>query len=146
MQTLPPSLEIQPPPPRPPARQGPPPPAHTHEDEHQLTSAPCRYPLIPFFAATHTPTQNNNKARPLRPPLPLGAGDLRPDAPLRDLGLGAFTRELDEAVCRCVADVAVHSLKDSPATAAPGLVLAACLAREDVRDVLIALEARSLGG
>ena len=72
-------------------------------------------------------------------------GDLRPDAPFRDLGMGAFTRELDAAVSVGTAHMAVHSLKDSPAVPLPGLVLAACLPREDVRDVLIAIDAKGLG-
>ncbi len=58
---------------------------------------------------------------------------------LRQLGPGAFTAELDEAVLRGDADMAVHSLKDAPPAAAPGLKLAGCLPREDPRDVLLSL-------
>ncbi|GIL69591.1 hypothetical protein Vretimale_13632 [Volvox reticuliferus] len=73
------------------------------------------------------------------------AGDTSPSASLRSLGSGAFTEALDHAVLERRADMAVHSLKDCPATLAEGLVLAACLPRADPRDVLVANEAKSLG-
>ncbi|GIL68091.1 hypothetical protein Vafri_21398 [Volvox africanus] len=73
------------------------------------------------------------------------AGDISPSASLRSLGSGAFTEALDQAVLEGRADMAVHSLKDCPATLADGLVLAACLPRADPRDVLVANEAKSLG-
>ncbi|KAG2452868.1 hypothetical protein HYH02_002212 [Chlamydomonas schloesseri] len=72
-------------------------------------------------------------------------GDTSQGVSLRSLGSGAFTEALDQAVLAGEADMAVHSLKDCPAALAPGLVLAACLPREDPRDVLIAPEATSLG-
>lgn len=58
-------------------------------------------------------------------------------AMLRDLGPGAFTSLLDVAVASGQADLAVHSLKDAPPVAPPGVVLGCCLPREDVRDVLL---------
>ncbi|GLC46103.1 hypothetical protein PLESTB_001032500 [Pleodorina starrii] len=74
------------------------------------------------------------------------AGDASPSAPLRSLGSGAFTEALDAAVLGGSADMAVHSLKDCPASLREGLVLAACLPRADPRDVLIAGSgAKSLG-
>lgn len=74
------------------------------------------------------------------------AGDIDQTATLRSLGQGAFTQELDARVVDGRASFAVHSLKDAPVTLPDGLVLAACLPREDVRDVLISLNgARSLG-
>ncbi|KAG1660033.1 hypothetical protein FOA52_010018 [Chlamydomonas sp. UWO 241] len=64
-------------------------------------------------------------------------GDAALGESLRALGSGAFTQEVDDAVQRGDADVAVHSLKDAPPSAPHGLVLAACLAREDVRDAVV---------
>jgi hydroxymethylbilane synthase len=52
-------------------------------------------------------------------------------------GKGLFTAELEQALLRGDADVAVHSSKDLPNELAPGLVLAGFLPREDPRDVLI---------
>ncbi|MBI5836077.1 MAG: hydroxymethylbilane synthase [Candidatus Eisenbacteria bacterium] len=66
------------------------------------------------------------------------SGDKHVDRPLAEIaGLGAFTRELEEALLREQVDLAVHSLKDLPTVLPEGLVLAAVPAREDVRDVLV---------
>jgi hydroxymethylbilane synthase len=66
-------------------------------------------------------------------------GDADQRTPLAELGgVGVFVTAVREAVLRGEADVAVHSLKDLPTAAAPGLRLAAVPVREDVRDVLVA--------
>ncbi len=52
-------------------------------------------------------------------------------------GKGLFTGELEEALRRGDADLAVHSCKDLPTEMAEGLALAGFLPREDPRDVLI---------
>ncbi|HLX73055.1 MAG TPA: hydroxymethylbilane synthase [Verrucomicrobiae bacterium] len=50
---------------------------------------------------------------------------------------GLFTKELEVALVKKQADIAVHSLKDLPTELPAGLILAATPKREDVRDVLI---------
>lgn len=50
---------------------------------------------------------------------------------------GLFTKELEVALLKGQADLAVHSLKDLPTDLPAGLVLAATPKRADVRDVLI---------
>ncbi len=63
------------------------------------------------------------------------------DTDRRDLwrigGQGVFTAALESALAEGRTDAAVHSAKDLPTRLAPGLVLAAALPREDVRDALV---------
>jgi hydroxymethylbilane synthase len=67
------------------------------------------------------------------------AGDQVRDAPLAEIGgEGLFTKEIQRDVLAGTVDVAVHSLKDLPTIAAPGLVLAAVPPRGPVGDVLVA--------
>lgn len=51
--------------------------------------------------------------------------------------LGAFVREIQEALLRDEIDVALHCLKDLPTQAVPGLALSAYLPREAPNDALI---------
>jgi porphobilinogen deaminase len=57
---------------------------------------------------------------------------------------GLFTKELEVALLKCQADLAVHSLKDLPTDLPAGLGLAATPKRADVRDVLIYRDAAFL--
>jgi hydroxymethylbilane synthase len=52
-------------------------------------------------------------------------------------GKGLFTAELEQAMLRGEADIAVHSCKDLPGENTPGLVVAGFLPRQDTRDVLV---------
>lgn len=60
-----------------------------------------------------------------------------PGTPNGGLPKGLFTKELEVALVKKQADIAVHSLKDLPTDLPAGLVLAATPKRADVRDVLI---------
>jgi hydroxymethylbilane synthase len=52
-------------------------------------------------------------------------------------GKGLFTSELEQAVLRGEADIAVHSTKDLPGDMPDGLEIAGYLPRADARDVLV---------
>ena len=52
-------------------------------------------------------------------------------------GTGVFVKEVQDAVLRGDADIAVHSAKDLPALTEEGLVIGAVPERADVRDALI---------
>lgn len=67
------------------------------------------------------------------------SGDAFLDRPLAQIGgKGLFTKEIEDALLAGHADIAVHSMKDVPTVLPDGLVIPCVLAREDVRDVLIA--------
>src|SRR5215475_2206600 len=56
---------------------------------------------------------------------------------------GLFTKELEVALLKREADLAVHSLKDLPTELPTGLTLGAVDQRADVRDVLIYRDAEN---
>ena len=65
-------------------------------------------------------------------------GDRQADWSLEQKGgKGLFTGELEQALLRSEADVAVHSTKDLPGEMPAGLTIAGYLPREDPRDVLV---------
>ncbi len=59
-------------------------------------------------------------------------------------GKGLFVKEIEEALLSREAEIAVHSMKDLPASLADGLVLGAVPEREDPRDALCARSAKAL--
>jgi hydroxymethylbilane synthase len=72
-------------------------------------------------------------------------GDIIQDRTLAEEGgKGLFTKEIEEALLGQRIDLAVHSAKDMPTLLPEGLILAACLEREDPRDVFISRKARTL--
>jgi hydroxymethylbilane synthase len=73
------------------------------------------------------------------------SGDAIQDRPLAEAGgKGLFTKEIEEALLDGRIHLAVHSSKDMPTLLPAGLTLAACLEREDARDVFISRNAKSL--
>ena len=65
-------------------------------------------------------------------------GDKILDTPLAKIGgKGLFTKELEEAMLRGHAHIAVHSLKDVPMEFPEGLKLGVITKREDVRDAML---------
>src|SRR5579862_3311366 len=61
-----------------------------------------------------------------------------------NLPKGLFTKELEVALLKHRADIAVHSLKDLPTELPAGLTLGAVGKRADVRDVLVYRDAEFL--
>ncbi len=67
------------------------------------------------------------------------SGDIMQDVSLLTIGgQGVFVKEIEEALLSGSIDLAVHSMKDVPGDTPEGLMFAAILPREDVRDVLVA--------
>ncbi len=76
----------------------------------------------------------------------LTEGDVN-QAPLTEIGgSGVFASALRRALYAGEVDLAVHSLKDLPTAAEPGLVIGAVPAREDPRDALCARDGLELSG
>jgi hydroxymethylbilane synthase len=59
-------------------------------------------------------------------------------------GKGLFIKELEQALAAGMADLAVHSMKDMPATLAPGFTIAAALERGDPRDAFVSTRHASI--
>ena len=74
------------------------------------------------------------------------AGDRDRSTPIAQLGgTGVFVSALRAALVDGRVDLAVHSLKDLPTTAEPGITVAALPTREDPRDALVARDGLTLG-
>ena len=72
-------------------------------------------------------------------------GDRSTDAISQLGGTGVFVSALRDALHAGTVDLAVHSFKDLPTAATPGLTVAAVPPREDPRDVLVARDGLTLG-
>jgi len=59
-------------------------------------------------------------------------------------GKGLFVKELEDAMARGDADIAVHSMKDVPMNLPPGFALAAIMERADPRDAFVSRRYRAL--
>ncbi len=94
-----------------------------------LALAQCRA-FVSLLKAAHA-------ALELRELLVVTTGDRIQDRPLSEIGgKGLFVKEIEEALLASRADLAVHSIKDVPASLPKGLAIACVPLREDARDVL----------
>jgi len=65
------------------------------------------------------------------------SGDRFLTSPITSVGKGIFVKEIEDALLEKKIDLAVHSMKDLPTVATPGLTIAAVPEREDARDALV---------
>ncbi|MBL8597121.1 MAG: hydroxymethylbilane synthase [Devosia sp.] len=73
------------------------------------------------------------------------SGDRLTDAPLSTAGgKGLFSKEIEAALEAGEVDIGVHSSKDMATRLPDGLVLAAFLEREDIRDAFVSLSVKTL--
>jgi hydroxymethylbilane synthase len=72
-------------------------------------------------------------------------GDRVRDRPLAEIGGKAlFAKEIEDALLDGAIDLAVHSMKDMPGEATPGLAIPAFLPREDPRDAFMSRVAKDV--
>jgi hydroxymethylbilane synthase len=72
-------------------------------------------------------------------------GDIQAEAPLDVIGgKGVFVKDIERRLMKGHIDMAVHSLKDMQAIGPHGLIIGACLIREDPRDMLFSKENHDL--
>ncbi len=112
----------------------------------KITIASRESPLA-MWQAEHIKTQLNN----LYPYLSIyikgfkTQGDIILDQSLATIGgKGLFIKELEQALLKKEADLAVHSMKDLPMDIYEDFQLSAITAREDPRDAFISLKYKSL--
>lgn len=111
----------------------------------RLSLAQSRQIQLRIAAALGAPPEDAERVAPLV--VITTTGDRIQDRRLlEEGGKGLFTKEIEVALAAGEIDVAVHSLKDVPAEAPPGLVLAAHPEREDPRDAFCSLAFASLDG
>jgi hydroxymethylbilane synthase len=74
-------------------------------------------------------------------------GDKILDVPLAKVGgKGLFVKEIEEAMLRGEADIAVHSMKDVPTEFPEGLYLTVICKREDPRDAFVSKKYKTFNG
>ena len=102
----------------------------------RLAQTQARQMQARITAALGSPPEDADRVAPIV--LITTSGDQIQDRRLLELGgKGLFTKEIEEALLDGRIDCAVHSYKDLPAEAVPGLVIAATPEREDPRDAFV---------
>jgi hydroxymethylbilane synthase len=102
----------------------------------RLAQTQTRWVQARIAAALGAPPEDADRAAPIV--LITTSGDRIQDRRLLELGgKGLFTKEIEEALLDGRIDCAVHSYKDLPGEAVPGLVVAATPEREDSRDAFV---------
>jgi len=71
-------------------------------------------------------------------------GEIIPDRAIPEIGMGVFSRELDEALLAGDIDLAVHSLKDLPSEYHADLAIAAIPERESPYDAFVSADGTKL--
>lgn len=102
----------------------------------KLARTQTRQMQLRIAAALGAPPEDADRVAPVT--LITTTGDRIQDRRLLELGgKQLFTKEIEEALLDGRVDCAVHSYKDVPAEAVPGLTIAAVPEREDPRDALV---------
>ncbi len=87
-----------------------------------------------LLAAAHSVAESDIVIEPITT-----GGDRATDRPISEAGgKGLFTKEIELALIEGMIDIAVHSAKDLATILPPGLALAVCPKRADVRDAWVA--------